>query len=300
MAFYKDLTYYINRHFENALNVGWEKDPEPFEYSRVFHDRLGAYLKHTVLHTRAAADSSEIVFKGARYQIGYGEFRVIGSDGTVYACPDTLIGKVFAGEYKLPECFVEAVNSGMDPDSLEYRQYLGNFTAEKFWGADADVRSRMEGIRALINSGNLESLKKRVDEDRSILQMMTDQGSVLNMAILSGKEDMALYLADQDIPFEQFSGLELLYAIEAGMESVALKLLETDIPMDNQRIGVNPLFMAIRRPMNSVAKKLFLTRKDLSLTYNDIYVGNCNLLQWTKRAHNDEMLQFIMNQYQKF
>ena len=300
MTFYKDLTYYIDKHFENALNVGWEENPEPYDYGRIFEDRIGAYLKYTVLHQRQISQAEEIVFKDTTYQIGYGEFRVIGSDGTVYACPDTLIGKVFAGEYKLPDCFVKAVNEGMDPDSLAYRIYLENFTPEKFWGASENDCWKLRRIRGVIQSGDLEELKRNIETDGDLLKMMTDQGSLLNMAIQNNQQELALYLADQNIPYEMFHGRELLYAIDAGMESVALKLLDKGIPMNAERIGVNPLFIAIRKPMNSVAKKLFLTHKELIQTYDDIYVGKCNLLQWTKRTQNDEMLQFIINQYQQF
>lgn len=296
MKFYKDLTYYVDRHFENALNVGWEKNPEPYEYGRIFQDKIGVFLKYTVLHQKETAQTEKIIFKDKTYRIGCAEFRVIGVDGTVYACPDTLIGKVFAGEYRLPDCFVDAVNKGVDPDSFSYRFYLEKFTSDHYWGISDSEFQRVCEIRTVIQSGDLEELKRRIERDRSLLKMMSDQGSLLNMAILSNQREIALYLTDQEIPFEMFHGSELLSAIEAGMEDVVIKLLDREIPLGAETIDVNPLFAAIRKHANDTAKKLFLTHKELI----QIYDGNCNLLQWAKRTGNDDMLQFIINQYQDF
>lgn len=300
MDSYKDLTYYMEKHFENALNIGWEKDHEPWDYDREFSDLLGRYLNHIVSAIRAPGETEKVVFEGKEYVVGYGEFRVLGPGGTVYACPDILIPRVFAGQYKFPDCFEKAVREGPDPDGPEYREFMERYDMDHFWGASDDYLERMKSIRKLILESDPETVRGAVLKDPDILSFMTDQGSVLALAIKNGKEETALMLADQDIPFEMFGGRELLYAMENNMETVAEKLLDRNLPMSAERIGTNPLFTAIMKKMNGIAEKLFTEHKELIKTYNDIFVGPCNLLQWVRRCGNNEILQFIMNQYQTF
>ena len=299
MDLYQDLTFYNRFHFENAQNIGFghiSSEKIRLQLPENFMPRLLKYLKYPLNVVRGGLPR-QVVVEEKPYTLGYAEIRVLGSDGRVFAAPNDIVGYILDEVYMPPAVFVEAVMNGIDPDSEAYQKYLSRYSAEYCWGASNDYVMDVVAVVGKIAKGDTYGLKTLLTSRKELLNIVAGNGSLLNEAISRDQEEIAKYLIDAGICLNKFEGEELLTAVECGMESIVRILLQNGIPIKMDRPRNNPLFLAIGRKQNNIAEFLYISRKDLVVTYNTEFTQNCNILQWTKMCNNVSFMDFLMNQF---
>lgn len=295
MDFYQDLTYYNRFHYENAQNVGFgrigtEKTQVQLPYG--FLPQLLKYLKYPLNTTRGGLPR-RVTIDGENYTLGFSEIRVLGKDGRVFAAPNDIVGYIQDSVYNPPAVFVDAVMTGIDPDSDAYRAYLERYSAQYCWGASNAYVGNVISLVEMISQGNLAGVRAQLEEQKALLEIVTGNGSLLNEAITQKQEKIAEYLIEAGICLKKFEGEELLTAVECGMESIVRLLLEKGMPIKMDRPRNNPLFLAIGRKQNKIAEYLYMERRDLVVVYNTEFAQNCNILQWTKMCKNTAFMNFL-------
>ena len=297
MEEYRDLSYYQRFHFENAKNVGFSSDYKPvFDYGlpKSFFDKLLRFYRYPVNMMRDI--SERITIEDQQINIGISEIRIISRDDVVFAAPDTIIDSIKNHGYYPPQEFIDAVIDGVDPDGDYFQVYLSRYDEEHLWGASDEYVETVKTVDNLIDNNDLLELQKMIAGDKCILSLVTEEGSLLNYAIQNNKEEMADFLLDCGVQIDRFEGVELLSAVENGMFSIVRRLIDSSIPIKTNVPRNNPLFLAVANNQNEVAEYLYLSRRDLVMTYQTEYTRNCNILQWSKMFKNESFLSFLRNQ----
>ena len=301
MDIFDDFTVYSYLHYENALNIGWniQSDPQDQEPDSVLASKILSYLDFRVNMTRGGGVLKKVSFHEKDYILGCAEIRVVAKDGTVYAVPDMVIDYISNGSYRAPDPLVKAVTDGIDPHGDEYASFLARYSAEHFWGASEAYIADYKNALQIVSSGDVNALSQYLDENPNALNIVTNEGSLLNAAIARKLEDIAFLLINRKIPLNKYNGKELFTAIDCGMTSVAEKLIDSGITLNHYSPQCNPLFYAIMKQDNATAKKLAQNYKQLFCVYNTPYIRNCNVLQWCLKCNNREMFQYIsaVNKY---
>lgn len=106
--FYKDLTYYSRKHFENAKNVGFidvrkgsytkgkvsnkfiENLKIYIKFATVGFDLNGEKVKYNFNEDKSTNDICKVEIDGEEITLGYSEIRVLSSNGQVFASPDKI------------------------------------------------------------------------------------------------------------------------------------------------------------------------------------------------------------------
>ena len=295
MDIFDDFTMYSYAHFENAVNIGWNNNRTPHGglVKDGLKEALVRYLDYRVNMTRGSGVLERFSFADKSYTLGCAEIRLIAGDGTVYAAPDSIVSLVVNADYSPPEKLVDADINGVDPNSDQYTAFIENYNLEHFWGAPKEYIQMGEEALSRVLSGDTVALSKYLSLNPDALTIVTNDGSILNAAIKHGLEKPAMLLLDYRIPIDRYNGGELFTAIDTKMDSVAIRLIDEGIPLHNYSPQSNPLFYAISKHSNTIAKKLAKTQKHLACVYNTPFVHNCNLLQWCIRCQNKEMLDYI-------
>lgn len=300
MDFFNDFTLYQYYHFENAINIGFCTcdATRQLQLNDNFYEKLAKYLEYPFNPSRGG-DYKRITLFGREYTLGYAEMRIIAENGKVFAAPNLIISKIMEGIYTPPAEFVEAVLNGADQTSAEYRHYTDRYNEEHCWGATDEYIAKIGFVCSAIRRGDLGELKaflRANDQD----ELVTNNGSLINEAIMAGQESLADYLIECDYSINRFDGVELLTAIECNMERIVEKLLSRKIYIKMDLPRNNPLFFAIAKHKNQIAKRLYEQKPELAITYNTEYTSDCNILMWSKMAKNDEFITFMQNRYQVF
>lgn len=298
MKIYEDLSYYSNDHFEYSLNVGWvslkDKADNNYDYSTLL-DRMTAYLDYPFNTVR---DNSFVIgwkYKEVTYNLGYSEIRVISDDGQVYALPDTVFYSITSQGYKPPDEFINAVLNGCSVNSDIYKSYIKHYNNKDFWGATKKQKDDNLIVEQCFDSDNPSMLAEFLAKDKSNINAVTTEGSLLNKAIINKREKIAEWLLNNDFPIQNYSGLELLTAIKYNMNTIANILIDQNIYMPTHSFGKNPLFMAALHKNNEIAVRLFLEKPELRVKYSNEFVNDCDILKLCASCNNVEMLSFIRN-----
>ncbi len=293
---YKDLTYYSERHFENALNVGWvaldKQHGEEYD-KHLLLEKLIPYLDYPFNTVRGASNAIKWSYNNQTYVLGFSELRILSQNGIVYAAPNTILYCIDALNYLPPQEFIDAVMNGFSFDTFEYATYMKHYTRESFWGEDQIRREKRLMIEGFIEAGKATELKALLSSDPESLNLVTQRGSILNLAILLGQHSIIDMLLEMGLPFENYNGMELITAITKRDEIVSKKLLDTHIPLDNSSLKVNPLFVAIAYKQNLVAKTLFVNSPNLRCSYTTEFEKECDVLKWAASCDNIEMFAYI-------
>jgi hypothetical protein len=143
MRYHADLTPYAFVHgkekcYKGELHIGWLDSKHAFEKGDVptgFLDRLWLFNSSPTALNRGidiVCDLCDVIknkpfiirYANEDIVIGFGQIRVFGTNGKVYAAPDAIFHFVTEHSYKPPEEFVEAVLNGPTPTSQEYQELL--------------------------------------------------------------------------------------------------------------------------------------------------------------------------------
>jgi len=293
--YYKDLTLYSARHFENAFNIGWSEKCESDDKicdSRELINLLIPFLEYP-LNTVRGGEAIKWEYNDHKYVLGFSEIRVISNTGIVYAAPNAILHYITANGYIPPKEFVHSLKNGISPLSDEYHSYIRNYGVQNFWGATAEQLEQKETIERIISSDDTALLVSSISNNPNILNVVTSFGSVLNYAICNKKEEMALIILEAGASVTNYNGIELLSSIKHSMYSVSSKLMDLSIPVQTESIGINALFVAIAYKYNDIAARLLLEKPELDRVYTNEYEKDLDLLKWCASCDNIEMFSFI-------
>lgn len=299
---FRDMTYYSKHHYENALNIGFQKKQKVVNTSvdNELIQSLKKYIPFPVNMERGGMEVKIIQENDGEIALGFSEIRVIASDGTVYAAPDIIIAYIMEGLYDPPQEFKDAVLHGIAPESKEYANYYSRYDAEHFWGATDEYVHLIHTLKNLIKNDDTEQIKVRLTQNDKLKQLLTENGSLIGETIINGSINTIKCLIDLGVSLDMFEGRELFQAIDCGKEDVVKLLFDTEIEYNVDDIYKNPLFYAIDKKQNKIAKKLFLSRKDFVRTYHYPNQKECNILTWCKVCNNSDFIKIIQNEYKIF
>ena len=304
MNVYKDLTYYSDVRFENAINIGWVHPETNFENTETDYELIESllpYLSFRFNQTRGGHYLKDINILGKDYLFGYSEIRIISHDfKRKYAVADTIFCAIIEQGYRPPQVFIDDLMSAIPPDSDEYQTYYKNYHRDSmlgksndFWGESEEYINLINEMINLIATDNQSILIKKINQDNQLLNLVTHEGSLLNAAIRNNKINIALWLIDNGIDINKFNGIELLTAIEMQQKEVVDTLIDKNIMYQVYQRAVNPLICAIRHHNLDAIKKLLDSGYDVFRTYNDAYVRNYTIADCVNQSGNQEVKDFF-------
>ena len=296
--FYKDLTYYSRKHFENAKNVGFidvrKGNYTKGKVSNKFIENLKIYIKFATVgfnlngekikynfnEDKSTNDICKVDIDGEEVTLGYSEIRVLSSNGQVYASPDKIYYYIEKFSYLPPTEFIEAVENrvnilyyNLKSINEKWLNYVNNYN--QFYTLNSDYYNNAENLKRLIKEDK-DKFKNEIKLPRN-LEIVTKEGSLLNYAIKENEPDLAKYLIEHKININKFSGIELLTAIEENMNDIVRLLIEKGIEVKNYSPKVNPLFYAIKCN-NIMAVELLIGDKRLNIVYK--YLEDMNMYEY--------------------
>ncbi|WP_025698332.1 ankyrin repeat domain-containing protein [Paenibacillus durus] len=296
MVDYKDLTCYSLQHFENAKNVGWINKKEDFHKGSVtkeFIEKLWGYIKYPLNTVRDANESKVMLFNGEKVTLGFSEIRVMSEDGkNRFAAPDLIFQYVMEYNYCPPKEFINAVLSGPGPYSLEYKNYMSKYNEQNLWGEDADIVELSEKLRRSIINNN-DFIKKTIETDSKCINVLTKEGSLLNVSILNKNIDLAKQLIWMDIDINKFSGVELINAVLNDENELVELLLLKNIMFNLSSPKTNPLFIAVRKGNFEAVKLLLNKGVDPSIEYSNEFMKNFNVIQLAQKMNQSEIVTLL-------
>ncbi len=297
MDFFYDGTYYSFQHYENSINIGWILSNEIYNntVNEELAEKLMEYIPYSVNTVRGGDYYKKIMFKNKEMLLGFSEFRIIASDGTVYACPDLIIYNILYQNYNPPKEFINAVFNGLSYKTNEYALFIENYNKDSFWGTSKAYAYTSRKILDCIKNNDIESIKSEFKINSDLINIVTEHGSLLNAAIKCNNEQLAMSLINMGIEINKFNGVELLSAIEMQQNEIANILIENNITIRKYSPKVNPLFYAVAKGNNYIAEKLLRSRKDLLRVYSNEFVNECDIVKWSIRCKNDKFLSIIRN-----
>lgn len=293
---YKDLTFYSERHFEKALNVGWialdKLQGDDYDKEELL-EKLITYLDFPFNTVRGIANSIKWSHKDQVYVLGFSELRILSSNGIVYAVPNTILYSIDVHNYRPPQEFIDAVMNGYSVESADYVEYVKRYTQSSFWSESEADREQRTTIESLIQAGKASELKALLSSNPDYINCITQRGSILNFAILLGQSSIIDLLLEMNFPFNNYNGMELITALTKRDEITSKKLIDANIPLTNTSLKANPLFMAIAYNQNWIAKFLFLNHPSLRCCYTTEFEKECDLLKWAASCNNIEIFAFM-------
>lgn len=297
MNFYKDLTYYSDCHFENAINIGWIAPNEKWRNTEVDNgliNKLLQYMSYRLNQYRGGNYLKKINIFGEKYMLGYSEMRIISHDlKRKYAVSDIIFFAMFEQGYRPPQAFVDDLVTAIPTDSKNYQTYLKNYNQSSFWGESEEYVISIEELTNLIVNGDQERLMQKINHNKQLLDIVTQKGSLLNTAIVHEKTNIALSLIEKGIDINKFNGIELLSAIKTQQKDVIDILVDKQVLYRDYNHEVNPLFYAIRHHNLDAIKKLLDSKYDLFRTYNNEFVRDFSVLECVNRFGNQEVKEFF-------
>lgn len=291
-----DMTKYCYQHFENAYNIGWNTNCNQLVEKQealnpVFIEKLAQYCQKP-LNRDLNGKHCIIKVDGKKYVKGFGEIRIIDLVRKIkYAAPNIIVDDILNRKYIPPLEFINAVLTGPAFDSEEYQEFYRMYSEKNFWG---ETKENIEKInKAIFLLENDFSAFKSYVTDNRFINIVTPKGSLLNYAIIVGKEEEALWLLEYGIDINAFDGLELLTAIKRNSNVIAKVLIDKGIVVNGDEMRDNPLVSAIRFSNAFLVEELMKKYGNLNVTYSNEYVQNCTILDIAYRTKNEEVISTV-------
>ncbi|OAB45503.1 ankyrin repeat domain-containing protein [Paenibacillus glacialis] len=302
MNYFKDLTYYSLQHFENSKNVGWINKKADFykgNVSEEFIKKLWEYIKYPLNMVRDTNDSIVMTYNNEKVTLGFSEIRVLGEDCVKrFAAPDLIFQYVMEYNYCPPKEFIDAVLSGPKPNSLEYKNYMSKFNEDSLWGEDIGIVELSEKLRKSILNYNNEFVKEVIQEDLKWINILTKEGSLLNVSILNKNIDLAKQLISREIDINKFSGIELINALLNDENELIELLLSKNIMFNLSSPKMNPLFIATRKGNFKAVEMLLDNGVDATLEYSNEFMRNFSVIELARKMNQNEIVTLLNAQKQ--
>lgn len=300
--YYQDGSFYMNRHFENAVNIGWGDKisenvyPLP-QFELQIISQLEPYLNILFNETRGISPcpicGCNVEFNNQ--YLGVGEMRIIDADKKVYAVPDLIMHYIETHGYCPPNEFTNALNNGTNPISSEYQNYRANYEKkEYFWGSSDSYIKQADKLVLTLQENQFDKLSDSFKKIPSDINIIFYKGSLLSYAILNSSLEQVKFLVYSGINLNKLSGIELKQAIDNHEYEIAKYLIKAGITLNTSSIALNPLFRAIGAN-NKEIFLLLLNEKNMDPTiiqYNP-YMGYCDALTYAKKLGKNEFVSYL-------
>lgn len=302
MEYYKDLTYYSLHHFENAINIGWINDCNPFTQGtvdKIFLKNLEEYIKTPFNTIRGylkcdicGCDTYNISISNQKVNLGYSEIRVISQDGKQkFAAPDMIYHYITNHNYLPPINFIEAVITGPKPNSKKYQKFNERYNEEFIWGEkDETIKIAMQ-IENYIKT-DVALAKRLILSNPDFKNFITKNGSFLNIAIKENNLKMVNFLIDTGIDINKFNGKELYSAITLSDTTILEFLLSKKIEIDLTSWS-NPLFKAISIGNKKAVETLINHGVNFQIEYSNPYVKNMDAIKFARYCKQEQTSKLI-------
>ncbi len=296
--YYDDLTYYSCpfHYFENAKNIGWieetgfNKGSVPEE----FIENLLKYIKEPIHVVSDCFYPIKMIYKNELLSLGYLEIRVLSENGKQrYAAPDLIFHYIVELGYKPPQEFIDAVLYGPKPGSIEYENFMKRYKEEYLWGEPEETVKLSEKLTSIIYGNNIEELKEIIGKRKDILDIVTKDGSLLNVAIKAHDIDIVKYLLSEGIDINKFSGEELNTAIGEMQNEVVKLLLSKDITINLKTYLSSPLFTAVSYNNYGAVKLLLDIGIDKNISYSNPYMKNMTVVKLAEKGKQEEIIKLL-------
>ena len=295
-SYYNDLTYYSCHYFENAKNIGWIEEIgfNKGNVSEEFIENLYKYIKRPIDIVRDCFYSLDMTYKDEVLNLGFLEIRVLSEDGKQrYAAPDLIFHYILELGYKPPQEFIDAVLYGPKPGSMEYENFMKRYKEEYLLGEPEEIVKLAEKLTNIIYEDNITELKEIIVKKKELLDIVTKDGSLLNVAIKAHNVDIVKYLLSEGININKFSGKELNTAIREMENETVKLLLSKNIMIDTRTYNSNPLIKSIEF-YNYVATKLLLDIGiDKKISYSNEFMRNMTAVRLAGMAKQEEVIRLL-------
>lgn len=288
--YFRDFTFYSLHHFENAQNIGWMNKANDYSKGNVsseFIENLLLYVKNPFNEIRMVPIKSNSTDFTA---LGSFEIRVITKDGKQkFAAPSMILHYVIEHNYCPPEEFMSAVINGPKPGSNEYEAYEKRYNIDCLWGEQDDIVVISEKLR----NGVLNNDRKLIYDHSAFCNIITKDGSLLNVAIKSRNVELVKDLILLGADLNKFSGIELNNAVAESENEIVRLLLTHNIMIDVSTPKSNPLFTAIRKGNYEASKILLENGIDANVKYTNEFMKNMDAISLAKRCKQDRIIELL-------
>ncbi|TKI56915.1 ankyrin repeat domain-containing protein [Brevibacillus antibioticus] len=295
--YFRDLTYYSFHHFENAQNIGWISGDNDYITGTVtneFIENLSLYTMKTFNDIRGNMKCSlcneNKLISTETASIGLSEIRVLSEKGeNKYASTNMIIHYVIEHNYCPPEEFIQAVIDGPKPGSNAYQEYVKRYNVECLWGESDDTILTSEKLR----NGILNNDRKLIRDYSDCCNIITRDGSLLNVAIKSRNVELVNELIQYGADINKFNGIELNNAVVESENEIIRLLLSQKITIDVSTPKLNPLFTAIRKGNYEASKLLLENGIDANIKYTNEFMKNMDAITLAKHCKQESIIELL-------
>lgn len=295
-SYYNDLTYYSCHYFENAKNIGWIEETgfNKGNVSKEFIENLYKYIKRPIHIVRDCFYSLDMTYKNEILSLGFLEIRVLSEDGKQrYASPDLIFHYIVELGYKPPQEFIDAVLYGPKPGSVGYENFMNRYKEEYLLGESEETVRLAEKLTNIIYEDNMGKLKEIIEKRKDILDIVTKEGSLLNVAIKAHNIDIVKYLLSEGIDINKFSGEELNTAVREMENEIVKLLLSRNIMIDTRTYLSNPLFTAVIINNYGATKLLLDIGIDKNIAYSNEFMRNKTVVKLAENEVRSEIKKLL-------
>ena len=296
MNYYEDGTYYSLQHFENAKNIGWLDLESNFNKGKVLEnviENLWKFLDYPVNVIRT--NNKKIITLNNKSKIlGFSEIRVPNKDfSKVYACPDMIVYYIQKLNYLPPEEFLDAILNGVSPNTKQYENFLERYNKENFWGQSKELNKKAKKLTNYIYSNNNDKIINILSNDLNLLDIVTPEGSLLNVSIKANNMEIFNELIKLKIDINKFSGIELNTAINTNNIVAIEMLLNKKIKVNLSSPRLNPLFIAIKKGNIDICELLICNKFNTKISYSNEFMKNVTALEFAKKCGQKNIIELL-------
>ena len=158
-------------------------------------------------------------------------------------------------------------------------------------------KEEIKTVRQLIKSGDVESVKKMMKNNRELLDAETPYGTWLEVSADLGQIELVRYFMESGIDVNKGCGITdggpIKCASFEGYLDIVKLLYESGAKLDVSTADKNPLLAAIYNNHVEVAKFLIDKGIDLTVTYPIGSIDNCDAHEYARQYGSTEIAKYI-------
>lgn len=166
-----------------------------------------------------------------------------------------------------------------------------------------DEKNLNKTIRNTIKLGDINEVKRLIDDNPEFLHSMTPFGTWLHVAAKKGHSGIVEYLIHKGIDVNTkgdiFDASPLRVAAGAGHLEIVKYLIEAGAELDVSLAKRNPLFGAIYGGHKEVVEFLVEKGIDISIRYTGETIKNMNAYEYAREFGQTEIAEYLKQKMDK-
>lgn len=166
-----------------------------------------------------------------------------------------------------------------------------------------DEKNLNKTIRNTIKLGDINEVKRLIDDNPEFLHTMTPFGTWLHVAAKKGHSGIVEYLIHKGIDVNTkgdiFDASPLRVAAGAGHLEIVKYLIEAGAELDVSLAKRNPLFGAIYGGHKEVVEFLVEKGIDISIRYTGETIKNMNAYEYAREFGQTEIAEYLKQKMDK-